>query len=322
MASTETRARGRIKQALEADGHYVVTLHGDPTSGRGRSDLVVCARGVYFWLEVKTLDGHPSGAQLRRIKEVRAAGGTACIVTNIHEARWVIGTRLKGYVPYMENQPQASILDLSAFTRVAVPTEDPEAIPFPAVAPTPPPTPVPAHIVEGTGEIIEPTADAELDVMLSQVQQRIQTQQATIPPPASPVPEPEPPAAEEKPKRTRRTRAQVEADEQKQQLPLPEPDRVSEPPATNLLQAAAAEQSAAMVEAFTQGTGDVMLPAPAWPAPVSDVDPQTIYNQLVKTWEAIVILQESVARIEEGLTAQTVMFEKYLESFSKEVDKG
>lgn len=297
MASTETRARLRIKKALEENGHYVVTLHGDATSGRGRSDLVVCAGGLYFWMEVKTLDGSPSPAQLRRIREVRLAGGTACLITSIREARWVIETRQKGYVPYMADEPGVNILDLSSFQRVEV-VPDPDAIPFPDPPKADPATaitldmvneaiaegtkpPVPDHIVPETGEIIEP-ADAELDSMLASVSSRIAAQQANAPPLPLPVVEPEEPA-----KRKRRTRAEIEAE--KQQAPLP--------------------------ETLTEAMGPVEVP-PWNPATFTGPLPQEAHSAegptLQSIYDTLLTLWDAVSRIDTTLTTEMGLLEKLI----------
>jgi hypothetical protein len=174
LASRETRTRQRIAKALEQDGHVVYTLHGDATSGAGRPDLVVCAWGGFFGMEVKSLDGKPQPHQVRNIRDIRRAGGCAALVHDIEEARRLLREWRAGRKAYMEDELQ--VLDLSTFLQnlPAVEPEpevhDPDVIPFPD-----PPT-----------RMMQPP-------LLASSSEPVLSATAVAPPPTPPIPSPRPP---------------------------------------------------------------------------------------------------------------------------------
>jgi hypothetical protein len=95
----ETAIVGAIKEALALEPGLLISRnntgslydrHGRPVRfglGRGSADLVGCLDGRYIALEVKTPKGKTSGWQDAWLQSVRDAGGFACVVRSVFEAR-------------------------------------------------------------------------------------------------------------------------------------------------------------------------------------------------------------------------------------------
>ena len=77
MLESAIRARG--VENLKKQGWDVTVLHGTAFSGRGRADTVICAEGLFAWVEWKTADGQATPIQLHRLGEIRRAGGISFI---------------------------------------------------------------------------------------------------------------------------------------------------------------------------------------------------------------------------------------------------
>ena len=91
----EGRLTAAITAALRARGAWVLKYHVGPYSRPGTPDLLACYQGCFVALEVKT---HASRArvtplQRRALDMIRAAGGTAQVVTSIDEALTALGDR-------------------------------------------------------------------------------------------------------------------------------------------------------------------------------------------------------------------------------------
>jgi hypothetical protein len=89
---TEPRLVLKIKKALQAEGHYVVKIHGGRYSA-GVSDLLVCVElggqaGAFVALEVK-LPGKEKNVtelQAKELRSVREAGGIAWVISSVEAA--------------------------------------------------------------------------------------------------------------------------------------------------------------------------------------------------------------------------------------------
>ena len=81
----ESKLTGKIAAALHARGAWVLKYHVSPYSRAGVPDLLVCYRGRFLALEVKVPGGHATALQLRELARIRAAGGTAEVVTTVGE---------------------------------------------------------------------------------------------------------------------------------------------------------------------------------------------------------------------------------------------
>lgn len=95
----EASLRARIRKRFLEAGWLCFTQHGDAYTGPGRSDLMGCADGRFFAVEVKTPTGVISEKQKLFISQVRAAGGIAFVARSVKSAE--AGVRLfleRGYM--------------------------------------------------------------------------------------------------------------------------------------------------------------------------------------------------------------------------------
>jgi len=76
LESTITAA---IKRAAEADGWWVMKIHGSQYQLAGVPDLLCLKAGRAAFIEVKQPGKSPTAIQLRRMREIEAAG-VPCIV--------------------------------------------------------------------------------------------------------------------------------------------------------------------------------------------------------------------------------------------------
>ena len=82
MAKPETGLRQRIIRALKAEGWLVDSNPASAATGPGRSDLTVCARGMFVAVEIKTPSGIATPAQVRYMQKVHDAGGLAFMTSS------------------------------------------------------------------------------------------------------------------------------------------------------------------------------------------------------------------------------------------------
>lgn len=80
MGSRETALTRRVVERLRARGAYVVKHHGHPYARTGVPDLLVCYRGSFLGIEVKTDDGSLTRRQAHELELIGKAGGRAFVV--------------------------------------------------------------------------------------------------------------------------------------------------------------------------------------------------------------------------------------------------
>lgn len=61
-------------------GHWRVSPRGGPFGKAGCPDDLLCWKGIFIAIEVKSLEGSVSGLQLLALKEIQAAGGVAAVL--------------------------------------------------------------------------------------------------------------------------------------------------------------------------------------------------------------------------------------------------
>lgn len=86
----ESTIRRSIRKWIEAQGGYCTTVHGGAFGKRGEADLIACLRGRYVWIETKTAVGRAEPIQLRRLSQVRLAGGIAVVARSIEDVKDVL----------------------------------------------------------------------------------------------------------------------------------------------------------------------------------------------------------------------------------------
>lgn len=69
---------------------WFAKLHGGPIQRAGLPDLVVCWRGVTYWLEVKSDAGQPSRLQVEILGRIAAAGCPAHVVRSVADLERIL----------------------------------------------------------------------------------------------------------------------------------------------------------------------------------------------------------------------------------------
>jgi len=81
-----------IIRELRRRGAMVIKIHGDPYMPGGTPDLIGCAFGRCFVLEVKRPGEKPRTLQIQQLEKWRKAGAVVGVVTSVKEAiRLVFG---------------------------------------------------------------------------------------------------------------------------------------------------------------------------------------------------------------------------------------
>ena len=82
----EAKIVKKIREYLEEKGVFVFKVHGGPQMLAGLPDLIACAQGLFFGIEVKQPGQRPSVRQLYVHRLIRKAGGTVIVATSVEEA--------------------------------------------------------------------------------------------------------------------------------------------------------------------------------------------------------------------------------------------
>ena len=75
-----------IMKELRKHGAMVIKIHGDPYMPGGTPDLIGCASGRCFVLEVKRPGEKPRALQVQQLEKWRKAGAVVGVVTSVKEA--------------------------------------------------------------------------------------------------------------------------------------------------------------------------------------------------------------------------------------------
>ena len=76
----EKRFEMRVRDWLKAHGCWFFKVFGNAYQRSGIPDIVGCAHGMLFAIEVKAEHGRPSALQVHEIEEIRKAGGYARVL--------------------------------------------------------------------------------------------------------------------------------------------------------------------------------------------------------------------------------------------------
>lgn len=77
----------KVLKVAKSLGWFAVKIHGSAYQMAGLPDILAIKAGRAVWLEVKVSGNKPSAIQLRRIKELAAAGCSCAVVYSADEAR-------------------------------------------------------------------------------------------------------------------------------------------------------------------------------------------------------------------------------------------
>ncbi len=79
-----------IMRELRKRGAMVIKIHGDPYMPGGTPDLIGCASGRCFVLEVKRPGQKPRALQVQQLEKWRKAGAVVGVVTSVKEAVYLV----------------------------------------------------------------------------------------------------------------------------------------------------------------------------------------------------------------------------------------
>lgn len=74
---SENTFQTRVKNYIEMNGGYALNIPGGTQIPKGTPDLIVCWRGRFLGLELKTKTGRLAELQAEKIANIRDAGGYA-----------------------------------------------------------------------------------------------------------------------------------------------------------------------------------------------------------------------------------------------------
>lgn len=90
MSQPEYRIVQKIKKYISSRGGWVVKIHGGPYQDPGTPDMIVCYRGKFLAIEVKTPRGVASPEQLATQDSIIAADGRAIITSSVDDVAAVM----------------------------------------------------------------------------------------------------------------------------------------------------------------------------------------------------------------------------------------
>jgi Holliday junction resolvase len=79
-----------IMKELRKHGAMVIKIHGDPYMLGGTPDLIGCASGRCFVLEVKRPGEKPRALQVQQLEKWRKAGAVVGVVTSVKDAMYLV----------------------------------------------------------------------------------------------------------------------------------------------------------------------------------------------------------------------------------------
>lgn len=110
-AKRESSLRRQVVLRLRAHGWLAVVQHGGVYSQVGVADILGCAWGTFFALEIKTPEGELTPAQRQFLRRVRRAGGIAGVARTPDEAEDLILGKLDNPTPHVVGDDMAAELE-------------------------------------------------------------------------------------------------------------------------------------------------------------------------------------------------------------------
>ena len=123
--------RPKLVRLCKQQGWEAWVMHADAFTGRGRSDVWICAKGRFVAVELKAPNGAIRPRQPDFIKAVRRAGGVAFIARHPELAVQIIWLIVERGM-YMAQDTPVELVDLSFLIGDLPPTEEDDgSIPYP-----------------------------------------------------------------------------------------------------------------------------------------------------------------------------------------------
>lgn len=90
----EGQLTSQIKNYLASKGAYCEKIFGGGFQASGIPDILVCYRGLFIAIEVKspTQKGRASDIQKLKIKRIRESGGIAFITDNMEDVEYIFNS--------------------------------------------------------------------------------------------------------------------------------------------------------------------------------------------------------------------------------------
>ena len=82
---SESAFQSKVIKYLERMGGYVINTHGGTQTKVGTPDLIVCWRGVFLAIELKTDEGRIRPKQKEELRKISEAGG---IAMSLRPSQW------------------------------------------------------------------------------------------------------------------------------------------------------------------------------------------------------------------------------------------
>lgn len=89
--TAEGLLKTRIRKFLTANGIFWSSIQGGPGSKPGDPDLIVCLKGNFVGVEVKTASGRQSPIQKKREEEIKSSGGRYVVVRTMKDVEDLVG---------------------------------------------------------------------------------------------------------------------------------------------------------------------------------------------------------------------------------------
>ncbi len=102
----ESRIKKEITDLLDIRGAYWIRVAGGSYSKIGDPDLVVCYKGRFIALEVKTPTGVQSEWQKTREIQIKTARGVYAIVESADDVEKVLADSIKEVNPWLQRLKQ------------------------------------------------------------------------------------------------------------------------------------------------------------------------------------------------------------------------
>lgn len=77
---TEKQFENKVKKFLKEQGAWFIKYNPEFFGAKGTPDILACCNGYFLGIEVKRETGKPSELQLKKIEQIRQAGGIAMVL--------------------------------------------------------------------------------------------------------------------------------------------------------------------------------------------------------------------------------------------------
>lgn len=89
MTTPEGKVKRKLDEWLDINmpGHWRVKPRGGPFGKAGCPDVLICWRGIFIAIEVKSEEGEVSALQMMNLKTIKIAGGISAVLRGYDKLR-------------------------------------------------------------------------------------------------------------------------------------------------------------------------------------------------------------------------------------------